>query len=80
MLFERILKNDYAKLPDVIRDFHSNNGVTSYSGVYTIEGGHSILGRLLASLFGFPHGGIDVAIEVEKAPLWITSVGCGVYW
>ncbi|MEM7670733.1 MAG: DUF4166 domain-containing protein, partial [Pseudomonadota bacterium] len=67
-LFPSVLGEAFDTLHPVLRRFHDGTGPRSYAGVAEITRGRSQLAGAVATLFGFPRSGRDVAVRVEITP------------
>lgn len=64
-LYERILGETWAALPEPIRAIHqSNTKCWSAQGVATVERGRNLLSLLAGLLFSFPEAGENVPVKV----------------
>ena len=61
MLYPRLLRDDFEKLPKALRLFHSAPGGGRASGTATIRHASGLLARLL----GFPPSGENVPLQLE---------------
>lgn len=67
--FERALGADFDKLPAPVQAAHRNGPVTLLAGRARVEGAGSLLGRLIAGLFGMPPAQESVELHVTKRNL-----------
>ena len=63
-LFEQACGAAYAKLAPALKAFHDPASHPVWTGRADIDGGESLLARLIAKLFGFPPSGRDVPVTV----------------
>lgn len=61
MLYPQLLLDDFAKLPSVLRDFHSAPGGSKASGTVTVR--H--VNHWLARMAGFPPSGDNIPLQVD---------------
>lgn len=77
-LFARLLGEDFAALPDVVRRLHLRTGPARYLGEVDVRRGHGLLSRLCAAATRLPpagNGGIAVDIDIQpNAERWIRHV------
>src|SRR5579862_7905854 len=76
MIYPQILHDDFAKLPRVLRQFHSTPGGARAAGTVSVR--HS--SGLLARLCGFPPAGENVPMRLEviagdDREIWIRHFG-----
>ena len=76
MLYPRLLRDDFEKLPKALRLFHSAPGGGRASGTATIRHASGLLARLL----GFPPSGENVPLQLEvvadeNKEVWIRRFG-----
>lgn len=67
-LYERILGPAFHDLPDQIRDLHTPNGITSWSGTATVTRGANPLAKLAALILRLPKTGNDIPVTVTFTP------------
>jgi hypothetical protein len=61
VLYPQLLRGDFAKLPRVLREFHSAPGGGQASGTVAVR--H--VNRLLARMAGFPASGEDIPLHLD---------------
>ena len=61
MIYPRLLRDDFEKLPRALRRFHSARGGARASGTATVRHTNGLLARLL----GFPPSGEKVPLQLE---------------
>ena len=81
-LFERVLGEDFRRLPEPIRDLHRTLGDSVWSGRASVQGARSWAGRLTAALFGFPgeHPETPVTVRITsdgRRSVWRRRIGSG---
>lgn len=64
-LYERILGDSFYKLLPEIQEVHAQTETTTFIGRSQIRRGKNPISTLIANLFGFPHEGDNVLVEVE---------------
>jgi hypothetical protein len=64
-LYEGILGDAFAALPEPIRAMHEVSGKTTASGIAKVTRGNGLLARLAAALIGFPKAGENVPMRVD---------------
>jgi hypothetical protein len=64
-LYQRILGEAYALLPEPLRVIHDLDRDLTAEGVATVTRGTSLLSRLAAGMMGFPPAGENVPVEVS---------------
>jgi hypothetical protein len=79
-LYRRTLRDDFAKLPQAIREGHQVDDVLVMSGRCAVEGGSNMLARLIARIVGFPAAADDVPVTVEmrtegEDEVWTRTIG-----
>jgi hypothetical protein len=67
-LYKTLLGNDFTRLPDAMRRFHSPSGVIVWQGTAEVTRGCSILAGLACRLFGFPRTGHAVPLTLTITP------------
>lgn len=67
-LYQRVLQDRFATMPEPVRALHSVQEPTVYSGRCVIEGAANLVGWLAARLLGFPVAGRDVPVSVVITP------------
>ncbi len=66
-LYRRLLGESWQQLPPPIRQLHSVNAVSTFSGRCTVQRGRSPLAWAIATSIGFPPAGEDLPITVRLA-------------
>ncbi len=74
-LFEDALDNRWEELPSEVQELHTIHDVESFSGKAEVTRGKSLLARLAAFVFGFPHAKPSSDLTLTK-----TRVGHGEIW
>jgi Domain of unknown function (DUF4166)/Saccharopine dehydrogenase NADP binding domain len=79
-LYQRLLGDAYAKLPEPIRALHDVRGSAAAAGRARVQRGRNPLARLAAALIGFPQATSDTPVRVEfktsrDAEIWRRSFG-----
>ncbi|MEJ6709855.1 MAG: DUF4166 domain-containing protein, partial [Amylibacter sp.] len=79
-LYERILGESFQKLPNQIRDLHTPNGVTKWSGTARVARGTRPLSALSGFLLGLPAAKAATPVTVTFTPqnngeLWERNFG-----
>jgi hypothetical protein len=79
-LFRHILGEAWDLLPPPIKQLHSTQVVSMYSGRCTVTQGRNPIARAASALVGFPRGGSDLPITVKLAvedshERWVRTVG-----
>ncbi len=64
-LYSGVLGSAWFELPHGIRQVHDTRSGAMFEGICSVTRGRSLLGRFIASLFGFPHAGADVDVTVR---------------
>jgi Domain of unknown function (DUF4166) len=67
-LYARVLGQDFAKLPPVVRQLHDVTFATTWQGRADVVRGTNPVARLIATLFGLPPAGPDQALTVTFTP------------
>lgn len=67
-LYERILGSAFLDLPEPMRDLHTPQGITRWSGTATVTRGSNPLATLAATLFGLPKAADSVPVTVTFTP------------
>jgi hypothetical protein len=73
--YERLLEDDWKKLPEIIRDFHQTGASLTASGDFRVMRGTNPIARLLAALAMLPPEEESVRLR-----LVVTSIGNGEIW
>lgn len=79
--FEAALQEDFDKLPEVVRATHRAGPVTRLAGAARIDGAESMIGALVARLFGFPastddeHVQVVMRLERDGTEVWERDFG-----
>lgn len=81
-LFERVLGEDFRRLPEPIRDLHRTLGDSVWSGRASVQGAGTWAGRLAAAMFGFPGELPEAPVTVRitsdgRRSLWRRRIGRG---
>jgi hypothetical protein len=76
MLYPQLLKDDFERLPRVLREFHSRPGGGRASGTVSVRHENGLLARLL----GFPGSGDNIPAQLEvvsgeNEEVWIRRFG-----
>ena len=74
-LFEAALGDRWAEVPSEVQELHTIHDVESFSGKAEVTRGRSLLARLAAFVFGFPHANPSSDLTLTK-----TRVGHGEIW
>lgn len=65
-IFETMIgKDDFRRLPAMLREFHQQSAPPVWSGKADIEGGRGFFAKSLARLFGFPEAGQNIRVIVR---------------
>jgi Domain of unknown function (DUF4166) len=70
-LYEGLLGDAWAQLPESVRALHAAPHPSEYAGICTVERGANVFAKLVALVIGFPRAGVDQVIKVrfQKRPL-----------
>lgn len=79
-LYQRLLREDFARLPPVLRKFHGSESGGLAIGIATITRKRDRTSTALARLFGLPPAGADVPVQLVVIPerngeRWVRSFG-----
>lgn len=79
-LFPTFLGQTFRSLPEAVRESHDWSGCMRLSGRATIVRGPGVIVRIVATIFGFPPAGEDVAVTVTKlknrdGEVWLRAFG-----
>jgi hypothetical protein len=64
-LYERVLGDAWASLPETLRAMHSVHRSSTVKGRANVRRGTSVFARLIAAVFRFPSAAADVPVEVR---------------
>ncbi|AWH54173.1 saccharopine dehydrogenase [Stenotrophomonas sp. ESTM1D_MKCIP4_1] len=67
-LYQRVLGDAYAQLPDAVQALHAPGAARHWQGSAKVQRGGGLLSRLVGALFGFPAAGEQVPVSVEFVP------------
>ncbi len=75
-LYQRILGNDYFKLPNILQQFHSLSEGGCAVGIISVERSEGIIHRIAAQLLQLPSPGKEIPLRLEVIPddgkeIWI---------
>lgn len=65
-IFQQVLGDDFAALPEAIRATHRSAGSSHWQGRARVQRGSGLWPRLIAALFGFPPASDDIPVSVTK--------------
>lgn len=79
-VFQRALGGDFAMLPGPIRGLHSCLSPTKFTGQSEVDGGETLVARLIARFVGFPETQRVIPVEVnldasESREIWVRIFG-----
>lgn len=79
-LYQRVMGDDFARLPPAVRDMHILAGAALAEGRATVTRGANPFARIVARLVGFPPAGQDVPVTVrflarDGRETWVRQFG-----